>query len=47
MIIFAKRHYIWRGKDYLVHSTYSDGTCDLIVDGCLKNVAKKELEATR
>ena len=45
MIIFAKRYYSWRGKDYLVQSTYSDGTCDLIIDGELKNVAKGELEA--
>lgn len=45
MIIFAGKHYLWRGKPYLVHSTYSDGTCDLIIDNDLKNVAKGELEA--
>ena len=44
MIIFAGKHYLWHGKSYLVHSTYSDGTCDLIVGNDLKNVAKGELE---
>ena len=45
MIIFAKRHYSWRGKNYLVHSTYNDGTCDLVIDGELVNVHNDELEA--
>ena len=47
MIIFAQRHYLWRGKDYLVHSTYNDGTCDLIdtYGNLIEDVPKKELEA--